>query len=253
VYKRQVLRNLLSNAIKFTQSHGSITVLAKENNNSVEMSVIDTGIGIAKEKQKKIFRVDTVSSSPGTDGEKGTGFGLLLCKDLVERNGGKIWLESEKGKGSAFHFTIPVQNEKDTVMPVSDEKTHNALPETRTEYTLDNTKRLGFTTLYGSFNSAMLSDELNKLWNSPQFNPNYSVLIDIRKATFNGESKDFPDFLNIFTAMPGNRTNRKFALLTETPQQVAYSTMFSQFIKSKFPLSVEVFSTYDGAMSWLGV
>jgi signal transduction histidine kinase len=248
-----VLRNLLSNAIKFTHSHGSITVLAKENHNSVEMSVIDTGIGIAKEKQKKIFRVDTVSSSPGTDGEKGTGFGLLLCKDLVERNGGKIWFESEKGKGSAFHFTIPVQNEKDTLIPVSDEKTYNALPQTRAEYTLDNTKRLGFTTLYGSFNSAILSAELNKLWNSPQFNPNYSVLIDIRKATFNGESKDFPDFLNIFAAMPGNRTNRKFALLTETPQQVAYSTMFSQFIKSKFPLSVEVFSTYDGAMSWLGV
>jgi signal transduction histidine kinase len=248
-----VLRNLLSNAIKFTQSHGSVTVIAKENGNSVEISVIDTGKGIAKEKQKKIFRVDTLSSSPGTDGEKGTGFGLLLCKDLVERNGGSIWFESEKEKGSAFHFTVPVQNENEDVMPASDEKTYKALQETRAEYALDDTMRLGFTTLYGDFNATGLSIELNKLWSSPRFNPNYSVLIDIRKASFNGDSKDFPEFLNIFSGMPGSRTNRKFAVLTETPQQVAYSTMFGQYIKSKFPLSVEVFSTYEGAMTWLGV
>ena len=248
-----VLRNLLSNAIKFTHNHGSITVMVKQNNNAVEMSVADTGSGISIEKQKKIFRVDTVSSSPGTDGEKGTGFGLLLCKDLVERNGGKIWFESEKGKGSAFHFTVPVPIEKDGMMVVSEEIAYKLLPETRVEYTLDDTKRLGFTTLYGNFDSAILRIELNKVWSNPQFNPNYSVLIDIRKATFNGESKDFPDFLNTFADMPGNRTNRKFAILTETPQQVAYSTMFGQYIKTKFPLSVEVFSTYDGAMTWLGV
>jgi len=248
-----VLRNLMSNAIKFTPGHGSITVLAKETDNAVEISVIDTGTGIAKEKQKKIFRVDTVSSSPGTDGEKGTGFGLLLCKDLVERNEGKIWFESEKGKGSAFHFTVPAYIEKDALRVAPEENANRLLPETRVEYTLDDTKRLGFTTLYGSFNSAILRTELIKVWSSAQFNSNYSVLIDIRKATFNGESKDFPDFLSTFGDMPGNRTNRKFAILTETPQQVAYSTMFGQYIKSKFPLSVEVFSTYDVAMTWLGV
>ena len=248
-----VLRNLMSNAIKFTPGHGSITVLAKETDNAVEISVIDTGTGIAKEKQKKIFRVDTVSSSPGTDGEKGTGFGLLLCKDLVERNEGKIWFESEKGKGSTFHFTVPAYMEKDALRVAPEENANRLLPETRVEYTLDDTKRLGFTTLYGSFNSAILRTELIKVWSSAQFNSNYSVLIDIRKATFNGESKDFPDFLSTFGDMPGNRTNRKFAILTETPQQVAYSTMFGQYIKSKFPLSVEVFSTYDAAMTWLGV
>jgi signal transduction histidine kinase len=246
-----VLRNLLSNAMKFTPAHGSINVTASEKNNVVEISVSDNGQGITKEKQRKIFRVDTVSSSPGTDGEKGTGFGLLLCKDLVDRNAGKIWFESEKGKGSTFHFTLPVHDEGDTMKLVSEENI-NTMPETRVEYKLDDIRSLGFTTLLGNFNSAILAEELNRLWSSPQFNPNYSVLIDIRKATFTGESKEFPDFLNIFNSMPGIRTNRKLALLTETPQQVAYSTMFGQYIKSNFTLTVEVFSTYDGAMTWLG-
>ena len=247
-----VVRNLLSNAIKFTPNHGSISVYATKKNNVVEISVIDNGIGIPKEKQKKIFRADTVSSSPGTDGEKGTGFGLLLCKDLVERNGGMIWFESEKGKGSSFHFTLPINIEGATIDSTFESIAHT-MKDTRVEYKLDDTKRLGFTTLYGNFDSAVLTVELNNLWNNPQFNPNYSVLIDIRNARFNGDSKEFPQFFEIFNRMPGNRTNRKFALLTETPQQVAYSTMFSQFIKSNFPLLVEVFSTYDGAMNWLGL
>ena len=219
--------------------------------NTVEISVIDNGIGISKEKQKKIFRVDTVSSSPGTDGEKGTGFGLLLCKDLVERNDGTIWFESEKGKGSSFHFTLPI-TVNGAIIDSTPDSIPYSLPATRIEYKLDDTRRLGFTSLYGIFNSVILEIELNKLWDNPQFNPHYSVLIDIRNARFSGESKEFPQLLEIFSKMPGNRTNRKFALLTETPQQVAYSTMFSQFIKSNFPLLVEVFSTYDAAMNWLG-
>ena len=101
-----VVRNLLSNAIKFTPAEGIITIEAEAVKDTVRISVNDTGIGISKEKQKKLFRVDEVSSSPGTEGEKGTGFGLLLCKDLVERNGGKIWLESEKGKGSSFTIKL---------------------------------------------------------------------------------------------------------------------------------------------------
>lgn len=247
-----VLRNLLSNALKFTPNHGSITVIATEKGNTVEISVTDNGTGIAKEKQKKIFRVDTISSSPGTDGEKGTGFGLLLCKDLIHRNGGKIWFESEKGKGSTFHFTLPVQDEENTVNSASGENLQ-IMKETRVEYELDDTRRLGFTTLFGNFNSTVLASELNKLWGTPEFNPNYSVLIDIRNAIFIGDSKEIPEFLGIFNNIPGNRTNRKFAVLTETPQQVAYSTMFGQYIKSNFPLTVEVFSTYDAAMAWLGV
>jgi signal transduction histidine kinase len=230
-----VLRNLLSNAIKFTGNHGSINVTADENQNFVEISVIDNGIG-------------RVSSSPGTDGETGTGFGLLLCKDLIHRNGGKIWFESEKGKGSAFHFSLPVHE----AVNVSDQLAVKKA-DTRIEYLADTTLQLGFTTLYGDFDSVTLRSELTQVWNNVHFNPNYSVLIDIRKASFKGDSKDFPDFLNIFFAMPGNKTNRKFAVLTDTPQQVAYSTMFAQFMKSRFPLTVEVFSTREGAMAWLGV
>jgi signal transduction histidine kinase len=248
-----VLRNLLSNAIKFTPNHGSIKVTAQAGNNAVEIVVMDSGIGISKERQKKIFRVDTVSSSPGTDGEKGTGFGLLLCKDLVLRNGGKIWFESEKGNGSTFHFTVPMHAEEDTIASALVGEVFPFLSETRIEYSSDDNRRLGFTTLYGDFNSAGLGVELEKLWKDPQFNPAYSVLVDIRKATFSVETKDFPDYLNIFGSIPGNRTGRKLALLTETPQQVAYSTMFGQHIKSKFILNVEVFSTYDAAMAWLGV
>jgi signal transduction histidine kinase len=246
-----VIRNLLGNAIKFTPNHGSINVFANKKNNTVEISVADNGLGISIEKQRKIFRVDTISSSPGTDGEKGTGFGLLLCKDLVERNGGKIWFESEKGKGSTFYFSLLV-HEEDSLNLASDEKLQT-MSETRIEYKSDESRRLAFTTLYGNFNSIILADELSRLWKSAQFNPNYSVFIDIRKASFSGDSKEFPDFLGIFSNMPGTHTNRKFAVLTETPQQVAYSTMFGQYMKSNFPLVVEVFSTYDAAMTWLGV
>ncbi len=247
-----VMRNLLSNAIKFTENHGSVTITAEEKYGKVEISVSDNGIGISKDKQKKIFRVDTVSSSPGTDGEKGTGFGLLLCKDLVERNGGKIWFESEKGKGSAFHFTLQVKKVVNTMTIDTVEQRQNT-EDTRIEYKLDDTRRLGFTTLFGKFNPAILNSELTKLWTSESFNPNYSVLIDIRKAKFTGDNKDIPEFLNVFKTLPTSRTNRKFAVLTETPEQVAYSTMFGQFIKSNFPLTVEVFSTYEAAMAWLGV
>jgi signal transduction histidine kinase len=245
---QSVLRNLLNNAVKFTESHGTINLMAKENHNFLEISVVDNGIGISREKQKKLFRVGAINSSPGIDGEKGSGFGLLLCKDLVTRNGGKIWFESEKGKGSAFHFSLPVRETMDTSAQDEVKKA-----DTRIEYLADTTLQLAFTTLYGDFDSAILRSELTKIWGSDHFNPGYSVLIDIRKASFIGESKDFPEFLNIFSALPGSRTNRKFAVLTDTPQQVAYSTMFGQFIKSRFPLAVEVFSTREGAMTWLGV
>ncbi|MFA5972380.1 MAG: HAMP domain-containing sensor histidine kinase [Lentimicrobiaceae bacterium] len=243
-----ILRNLLNNAIKFTPNQGSITMKAEENDKYVKISVMDNGIGISQERQKKIFRVDTVSSTPGTEGENGTGFGLILCKELIESNGGEIGFESEEGKGSTFYFTIPVNSKEEEMLVIQDEK-----PGSRIEYQKDDTRRLGFTTLFGDFNSAVLKVELNKLWSSSQFNPNYSVLIDVRKATFSGDSKALPEFLDILKAIPGTRTNRKFALLTETPQQVAYATMFGQFIKSNFPLTVEVFSTYEAAMVWLGV
>jgi len=103
-----VIRNLVSNAIKFTPQGGRITISAGigENNTAV-IAVKDTGIGMSKEMLDNIFRIDVKSNRPGTEGEPSTGLGLLLCKEFIEKHGGKIWVESEEGKGSVFYFTLP--------------------------------------------------------------------------------------------------------------------------------------------------
>jgi signal transduction histidine kinase len=102
-----VIRNLLSNAIKFTPEGGRITLDARTENDHILVSVRDNGVGMPKEVMEKLFRIDTKHSTRGTADEKGTGLGLILCKDFIEKNGGKIWVESEPGKGSTFLFTIP--------------------------------------------------------------------------------------------------------------------------------------------------
>lgn len=107
-----VLRNLMSNAIKFTSSGGEIEILARRSNGFVEVSVRDTGIGISKEDMERMFRIDENMTREGTDKEKGTGLGLVLCREFVEMNKGKISVESEPGKGSTFRFTIPEEETK---------------------------------------------------------------------------------------------------------------------------------------------
>ena len=103
-----VLRNIISNAIKFTDLNGTITIVNKAYDNFVEISVIDTGVGIKQDRINDLFRIDAQVSTIGTANEKGTGLGLLLCKEFIETNGGNIWVKSEIGKGSQFIFTIPV-------------------------------------------------------------------------------------------------------------------------------------------------
>ncbi len=105
-----VMRNLLSNAIKFTPQKGTIIIDCKKQDTTVLLSVLDTGIGIPAKNIYKLFRIDEHYSTPGTEDEKGTGLGLILCKEFVEKNGGEIKVESEKGKGSLFSFTVPTQN-----------------------------------------------------------------------------------------------------------------------------------------------
>lgn len=102
-----VLRNLLSNAIKFTPDEGKIFVRCKIENNFIIVEIEDTGIGMDQEIIVNLFRIDKNLSQLGTSGEKGTGLGLIICKDFIEKNGGKIWVTSEKDKGSLFAFTIP--------------------------------------------------------------------------------------------------------------------------------------------------
>jgi signal transduction histidine kinase len=101
-----VIRNLVMNAIKFSESGDKITIAAKEDIDFYILSVKDSGVGIAPEVQKILFEKTTGYSTRGTANEKGTGLGLILCKEFVERIGGKIWLESELGKGSTFFFTV---------------------------------------------------------------------------------------------------------------------------------------------------
>jgi len=102
-----VLRNLLSNAIKFTSQYGIIKIKVEKDDKMVKVSVIDNGVGISNQDIEKLFKIDSNPTTIGTSQEKGTGLGLILCKDFVERNGGKIWVESELEKGSRFIFVIP--------------------------------------------------------------------------------------------------------------------------------------------------
>jgi two-component system sensor histidine kinase/response regulator len=102
-----VIRNLISNAIKYTHEGGSIVIDSVLKQDNYEISIADNGIGIKPENIAKLFRIDVNYSTHGTADETGTGLGLVLCKEFVTRNGGKIWVESEFGKGSTFRFTLP--------------------------------------------------------------------------------------------------------------------------------------------------
>jgi signal transduction histidine kinase len=103
-----VLRNLLANAIKFTPHGGTVEVKAEMDNELLKVSVIDSGIGMTEKSQEKLFRIDVNHTTLGTNQEKGTGLGLILCKELIEKHSTNIWVESEMGKGSKFIFTLPI-------------------------------------------------------------------------------------------------------------------------------------------------
>jgi signal transduction histidine kinase len=115
-----VIRNLISNALKFTPRGGTVSVKCKtppdlpghdKSSKFVQISVIDTGVGIAKKNLDKLFKIEVNYTTTGTDQEKGTGLGLILSQEMVERNGGQIWVESEIGQCTSVNFTIPISEE----------------------------------------------------------------------------------------------------------------------------------------------
>jgi signal transduction histidine kinase len=104
-----LIRNLISNAIKFTPDDGKIEVGTKDINSAdyIAIYIKDSGLGISKETQEKLFRIDSHVTTLGTNKETGTGLGLILCKEFVDSHSGKIWVESELGQGCTFFFTLP--------------------------------------------------------------------------------------------------------------------------------------------------
>ena len=107
-----VIRNLISNALKFTPENGLVTITANERSNYWEVEVRDTGVGMDAETVARLFDDSASITTYGTNNEKGTGLGLSLCKEMVEKNDGKIWAVSTPRKGSSFHFTVPKAKEK---------------------------------------------------------------------------------------------------------------------------------------------
>jgi signal transduction histidine kinase len=103
---QSVIRNILSNAVKFTPTGGSIKIQAKENSKNITISIADTGIGMNAKMLENIFQLDVKNNRKGTDDEPSSGLGLILCKEFIEKHGGKIWIESEVNKGSTFYFVF---------------------------------------------------------------------------------------------------------------------------------------------------
>jgi len=101
-----IIRNLISNAIKFTPEKGKVSLIVTESDEEIEFEIKDTGIGMSLEHSALLFKKESYTTSRGTNNEKGTGLGLNLCDEFVEKHGGRIWVESEKGKGSSFKFVI---------------------------------------------------------------------------------------------------------------------------------------------------
>ena len=105
-----ILQNLIANAIKFTNFNGDINIIVNILDNDIEISIIDNGVGIDEKDLDNIFKIDNQHSTIGTNKETGTGLGLILCKEMIEKNKGKIWVKSKVNEGSTFSFLLPIFN-----------------------------------------------------------------------------------------------------------------------------------------------
>ncbi|NCC23641.1 MAG: PAS domain S-box protein [Deltaproteobacteria bacterium] len=102
-----ILRNLLGNALKFTHREGTVSVMAERRGSMIHAAVQDNGVGLDTKELSRLFSLNQKTSRPGTEGEKSSGLGLILCRDFIARHGGRIWAESDPGRGATFHFTVP--------------------------------------------------------------------------------------------------------------------------------------------------
>jgi signal transduction histidine kinase len=102
-----VIRNILSNAVKFTPNGGTILIQGKEDDKNTTISIKDSGIGMDAKILENLFKLDVKTNRKGTEDEASSGLGLILCKEFIEKHGGKIWVESEENMGSTFYFSFP--------------------------------------------------------------------------------------------------------------------------------------------------
>ena len=114
-----ILQNIVSNAIKHSHKGGKITITAKTKQDKIIIQIRDTGIGMSKEIQQKLFTPQIDFLSRARKENKGAGIGLILVKGFLEKNGGEIWVESEEGEGSSFYFTLPINKPSDKINSVS--------------------------------------------------------------------------------------------------------------------------------------
>lgn len=186
-----VLRNLLTNAIKFTHINGKIEVLAEElDSEFIKISIIDSGIGIPKEKIENLFNLNTKNTSLGTNLETGTGLGLLLCKEFVERHGGKIFVTSQAGQGSSFSFTLPkgdrtlVEQKNDTQETTEKQISHLGILAAEDEAISQKLLELILTKYGHTIKVCENGEEL--LQQIHNFHPNL-ILLDLEMPILNGE------------------------------------------------------------------
>ncbi len=184
----QVFNNLISNAIKFTPKHGLITISVNPSPRMrfIEFSIKDTGVGIKPDDIKKLFKVDSKFTSEGTEGEKGTGLGLTLVNEIIDKHGGEIWVESEYGNGSEFKFTLPIASAN--ILLVDDSKTDrllyskilkNITPDYKVDIASDGKEAI--EKILTSPPALVITDHIMPVMNG------YNLVLEIKKAEIKGK------------------------------------------------------------------
>lgn len=184
-----IFRNLITNAIKFTKSGGNIVISASENKNELTISIKDSGVGISKNRIEKLFRIDESYSTTGTNNEKGTGLGLILCKEFVEKHQGKIWAESEEGIGSTFYFTIPFLAKPEKKVNQNDDASNIALKRLKILIVEDDeTSQLLISIIVKSFcRELLIASNGNEAIEICRNNPDIDlILMDIQMPEISG-------------------------------------------------------------------